>query len=266
MGFLNIAQRLVLAAQDLTVSALLPVSTVAFSKVRDSPARLRSAYLRAMSISYAVATPLMLFVAVSASSLVPFLFGEDKTTSADITPALTIAVLVALGSAIDYGLHLGIGRPGRWLIYVLVSYTISVSILAYSVQFGLMVLVLVAAGTAILEAIGRWLVVGPAISASPWQVAKPMLGVVLPGVLASAVGMGIMALFGGRFAFLAIACTGLAVVGCYLLALRGIRPATYADTLTLLPRRFTGPLMWTLPKRYRPDNGEAPDTKATSEE
>lgn len=258
MGYLNIAQRLVTAAQDLTVSALLPVSTVAFSKIRNSIDRLRSAYLRAGAISYAVATPLMIFVAVSASALVPFLFGADKQVSADVTPALAMIVLLNLGASIDYGLHLGIGRPGRWLLFLVVAYSVSLSIVAYSVQFGLMVMVTVWVGTAAMEAIARWFVVGAVVKASPWQAAKPLLGVSLPSLVAAASGAGVMVLFGGQFPFFAIACTGIILVLVYVVALRILRPAVFADVLTVVPARVTARFSRWLPGRRR---GEADPTE-----
>lgn len=264
LGYLSIAQRLVTAAQDVTVSALLPVSTVAFAKVRGVGGRLRSAYLRATSISYAVATPLMLFIAVASATLVPFLFGADKTVSADVTPALALISLLNLGGTIGYGLHLGIGRPARWLAFIAVSYAVSISILAYSVQFGMMALMAAWVGTAAVEAVARWFVIGRSIDASPWQVAVPLLGVVAPATIASILGMGVMALFNGRYAFAAIACTGVVVVLVYLVALRLIRPVTYADTLAVLPGRVTRYFTWSLPKRGR-GSGKAPTDPAPSE-
>lgn len=251
MGYLNIAQRLVQTAQDLSVSALMPVSMVAFSKVRDDPDRLRSSYLRASSISHAVVTPLMVVVAVTAPVLVPFLFGSDKVASASIAPALAVIALINVGWAIDQGLHIGIGRPGRWLALITVAYSITVGIQAIAVQYGLAVLLLAWIGGVSIEAVIRWFATGPLVHAPAWRMAIPLVGVALPAAVAAGVGLGCMTLLRGAPDLVTLAVTGLAVVASYLLALRLIRPGTVVDTVGVLPRRLSRRLQWALPKKAR---------------
>ena len=62
LGYLSVAQRLVQVTRDLAATALVPVSTVVFAKVRDSAGRLQSAYLKALSISYSAVSPMMTVV------------------------------------------------------------------------------------------------------------------------------------------------------------------------------------------------------------
>lgn len=263
MGYLNISQRLVLTAQDLTVSALLPVSTVAFAKVKQSPDRLRSSYLRAASISYAVVTPLMVFVAVSASVLVPFLFGDDKVESALVTPALAVVVVINVGWAVDQGLHLGIGKPGRWFAYIAVSAGIALAVLSLVVHFGLLVVVLAWVATSILESVARCFMVGSLIGIAPWRVALPLLGITPPAAVAVAAGMGVMWLTTSMPAIVMLALTGLTVLGGYLVSLRFIRPRLFVEIVTVLPARIGRLAHWTLPRsavtreaRDRPGAGE----------
>lgn len=251
MGYLNIAQRLVQTAQDLSASALMPVSMVAFSKVRDDPERLRSSYLRASSISHAVVTPLMVVVAVTAPVLIPFLFGADKTESASIAPALAVVALINMGWAIDQGLHLGTGRPGRWLVLITVASTITVGLQAISVWYGLAVLLLAWIGGASLEAVIRWFATSPLVGAPPWRMAIPLLGVALPAAIAAGVGVGSMTLLRGAPDLVTLVVTGVAVVASYLLALRLLRPGTIVDTVGMLPRRLSRRLQWALPKQSR---------------
>ena len=79
LGLLNIAQRLVQVAQDMTAASIVPVSTVVFARVRARADRLRGSYLKALGVAYAVVSPLMVldcrpaqrFKAVSRSFMLP---------------------------------------------------------------------------------------------------------------------------------------------------------------------------------------------------
>lgn len=255
MGYITIAQRLVLTAQDLTVSALLPVTMVAFSKVRNSPERVKSSYLRASSISYAVVTPLMLFVAVAATILVPFLFGGDKSQSAQTTPALAAIVFLNVGFAIDEGLHVGLGRPGRWFLLISISFSLAVAALAFSVQFGLEVMMLVWVITAVAQAISRWLVVGPLIGASPWRVGMPMMGLIGPIIISTGAGLVILRLLDGLPSIFILGCSGLIMTLLYVASLRALRPTTFKDIIEVLPARISTQLRWALPREARLPDG-----------
>lgn len=57
LGYLSIAQRLIRVVQDLGAVALVPVATVVFAKVRESEQRLRSAYIKALSVAYGQSRP-----------------------------------------------------------------------------------------------------------------------------------------------------------------------------------------------------------------
>ncbi len=251
MGYVNIAQRLVQTAQDLSVAALAPVSMVAFSQVRDEPERLRSSYVRASSIAHAVVAPLMVFVAVAAPILVPFLFGADKAPSAVIVPALAAVFLISVGWPIDQGLHIGMGKPGHWLALIGIAYTASTIMLAVGVQFGLAVLLGLWVAGALVESAIRWVAVSRLIDVSLWQAARPLIGVMGPTAIAAAAGLGLMRVLHDAPALLALSCIGIAVVGIYLVALRFLRTATFTDTVHILPGRLSRFLRWTLP-RHRP--------------
>ena len=125
LRYLSIAQRLVQVAQDVGASALVPVSTVVFSKIRETPERLRAGYVRALRIGYMAVAPLLTFVAVTAPLLVPMIFGPDWAESIPVAQALAIAAVLVLGAMIDHGLHYGVGAPGRWFAYALVIDTLT---------------------------------------------------------------------------------------------------------------------------------------------
>jgi O-antigen/teichoic acid export membrane protein len=103
LGYVSIAQRLVQTAQDIGASALAPVSTVIFAKVRHDPERLRAGYRRALRIGYTAVAPVMVMVAVGAPYIVPLVFGSDWAPSIPVTQGLAVAAILVLGAMIDHG-------------------------------------------------------------------------------------------------------------------------------------------------------------------
>ncbi|MGP3535736.1 oligosaccharide flippase family protein [Microbacterium sp. RD1] len=251
MGFIIIAQRLVLTAQELSVSALLPVATAAFARLKLTPERLRSAYLRASAISYAAVTPLMVFVGVAAPVMVPFLFGTDKQHSADLVPAIVAVVLLNVSWAIDQGLYLGIGRPLRWFVLVTVSSVIALVSFGVAAGYGLLALLIAWVVIAFAEAVARWFVLSPVIKASPFAIAGTQLGAVIPAAIAAACGFGLLQLLSGAPEILALAASGIVVLVSYLTVTRFLRVRVFVDTVTMLPRRLAAPLRWALPRSIR---------------
>ena len=88
LGYLSIARRLVQVTQDLGATALVPVSTVVFAKVRDTAERLQSAYVRASRISYSAVSPIMTVVVVGGPLVVPLLFGDGWDQSVPVAQGL----------------------------------------------------------------------------------------------------------------------------------------------------------------------------------
>ncbi len=244
MGFLNIASRLVSTAQDLSASALLPVSMVAFARVGDNIERLRSAYLRASAVSHAAVSPLMVFMGVTAPVLIPFMFGPDQLESASVTPALVLTSFCYLGHSIDQGLHLGLGRPKRWFVFVITSYAFAVGVTVFCVRFGLLALVWAWAGSAIVQTIARAMVVAPLVATSTWRVLQPIVGVTLPALFSGLAAFGVMTVMATLPAVLILITSGLALGLVYLVATRLLRPRTFSDTLQMLPKRVSRPISW----------------------
>lgn len=251
MGYLSIAQRLVQTAQDLSISALLPVSMAAFAKIRDSVDRLRHAYLRASSVAYAVITPLMVFLAVAAPEVVQLLFGADKADSAHVVPALAVMAIAGVGWAVDQALLVGTGHPGRWFAFIATIYSLALLVSLYLVQFGLMAVVIGWATIATVEALLRSIPVAPVIGATRWQVVLPFIGVVPTALIAGAVGWGVLYLADPLPLVVEIFLGGAAVGITYLLALAVLRPQTTATVLSVLPGRIAGPARAVLGRRVR---------------
>lgn len=235
LGYFNIAQRLVQTAMELSGAALHPVSTVAFAKVSGSADRLRDAHARAAAASQTVVTPLMVFIAVAAPVLVPFLFGPEWIVSATIAQPLAIAAVLAFGAQLDHGLFDGAGRPGRWLAFATVICLCSIALTSLTVSRGVVVVAAAFVITATIELIGRWLIVGRLLQMSVLDASKPFL-LVLPSAIASALaGMGMMALLESAPPLVSLAVTGLSILAVHLIGVRFITPAPWADLIGLIP-------------------------------
>ena len=237
LGYFNIAQRLVQTAMELSGAALHPVSTVAFAKVSGSTERLRDVHTRASAASQTVVTPLMVFIAVAAPVLVPFLFGPEWTVSAAIAQPLAIAAVLAFGAQLDHGLFDGAGRPGRWLVFATFICLCSIALTSLTVASGVVVVASAFVVTAAIELVGRWLIVGRLLHTSPFDVAKPFL-LVLPSAVASALaGFVAITLLASAPPVVNLAVTGLTILGVHLVGVRFVTPAAWTDLTGLIPMR-----------------------------
>lgn len=237
LGYLNIAQRLVQTATDLSGAAVLPVSTVAFAKVNSSKERLRGAHARATAVSQTVVSPVMVLILVSSPVLVPFLFGPDWGLSAQLAQPLAIAALLSFGTAIDRGLLDGVGRPGRWLAFTTVVYASSVTLVAVAVPSGLLVIAAVYVAVSSAELVGRWLLLGNFLQAGFLDTARPWL-LVLPAALVSGLAGGAtMWLLRGAPDLVTLAATALVVLAVHLVVTRVVTPGTWTELVSLVPHR-----------------------------
>lgn len=244
MGLLNIGQRLVQTVEDLTMAALATVSVAAFARLRDSAPRLRASYLRGVAITYAVSMPLMVYIGVSAPVLVPFLFGADKAGSAVVVMPLAAGAVLGVVRGLDLGLFTGVGKPGRWLVFLIVAQVLSVLVLANIAKHGLFVFALGMLGVGVLETVARSFLVGHLLGARPWEVIRPLATVLLPAGVAAGAGWVVQYGLHGRPgatdlpAVVPLLATGLTVVGCYLLLLRLLSPAVVREIGALVPERL----------------------------
>ncbi|GAB3443542.1 oligosaccharide flippase family protein [Phycicoccus ginsengisoli] len=246
MGLLNVGQRLVLVAQDLTAGSLVPVSTVVFSKVRDSGDRLTTTYLKALGVAYAVVSPLMVVIAVTAPQLIPLLFGSQWGPSVRPAQAMAVAAIITLGAMLDHGLFYGLGRPGTWLAYAVVVDVGTFATTAVAVRWGVAGVAVGFLVVATLATVARWLVVGRLLGMRPATVARPFLTALVPTAGALVVG----ALVSRWTSTLGSLVLGLALLGAVTLAanlvlLRLTAPHVLRDALGLLPvpDRFTRPVV-----------------------
>jgi len=175
LGYMSIAQRLVQIVQDLTGSAIVPVTNVAFAKIRDSAPRLRDAYGRALKVTYAALSLPLTIVAVAAPLMIPIVFGNGWEQSFQVAQVLALAGTLSVGAWLDHGLFYGLGRPGTWFVYAVVIDALTFATTLFTVRWGL---VAVATGflcIATIATIVRWFLVARALQASARVIAGPFV-------------------------------------------------------------------------------------------
>lgn len=115
LGYWTIAMRIVLLLVDTGISVVSVVATPVFARLKGDPRRLAQAYVRAVSSSVALMTPVVLSIVILAPTLIPWVFGEDWNPSGDLVRIVTFVVLAAALIQFDRGLMLALNRPGTEL-------------------------------------------------------------------------------------------------------------------------------------------------------
>lgn len=240
LGYMNIAQRLVQVVQDLTGSAIVPVTQVAFAKIRDDAARLRDAYLRALRLTYfALAVPLT-FVAVAAGLIVPLLFGDGWRQSYPVAQILALAGTLTVGAWLDHGLFYGIGRPGTWFVYALVIDGITVATTAMLAPLGLTAVAWGFLGVCVVATTSRWFLTARALETRVRVVAAPFVFLVVAVAVSGGIGWAVMAATAQLPTFVALALTGVAVLAAHLVVASLMAPQTIPEMLSMLARSRIG--------------------------
>jgi O-antigen/teichoic acid export membrane protein len=236
LGYLNIAQRLVLIVQDLTGAALVPVSTVAFARLRSSAERLRGAYVRALRVTYAALTPILTLVAVVAPLIIPIVFGNGWEQSAQVAQILALAGLMVVGATLDHGLFYGLGKPGQWFVYALVIDVCTVIATAITAQWGLVAVAFGFLLVAVIATVSRWFLVAKLLRVSPWMPAQPFGFLAVSAFAAGGAGWAVLQLTASLPPILRITLVGLTVLGVHLVVVRLLARQVVNDLATYLPR------------------------------
>ena len=249
LGLLNIAQRLVQVAQDMTAASIVPVSTVVFARVRARADRLRGSYLKALGVAYAVVSPLMVLIAVTAPGLVPVVFGAQWQQSVRPAQALALAGIITLGAMLDHGLFYGLGRPGTWLAYSVVVDALTVTTTAVAVRWGLTGVAVGFVVMAVAATAARWVLVARLLHLTPRTVARPFVSM-LPSTAAALLlgALAVSLVSGARWTWAGLAAAAGATLATNLLVLRVLSARVMRDALSVvpLPDRYTRRLGWLL--------------------
>lgn len=236
LGFLSIAQRLVQVTQDLGGKALVPVSTVVFAKVRESPERLQSAYLKALGIAYAAVSPLMTVVVVGGTLVVPLLFGQGWDHSVPVAQALSLAAILTLGAIIDQRLHYGIGRPGRWLVYAGCIGAVEIAVTALVAHNGLNWVAIGFVSVAFVATVIRWVLVGRLLDIPPRTLARVFAAASVAVAGSAGAGLLVLSLTGGWAPAWSLAAVMVAVGVVHIGIVRVVSPDVYRTVRSLVHR------------------------------
>lgn len=232
LGFYTIAQRLVMIAQDLTTSALVPVSVTVFARIRDSADRLRSGYLRAQTISHVLVVPVMLVLAVGSPWAIPLVFGDQWGPSIVPAQILGVAALFTLG-ALDHGLFYSLGKPGRWLVLAVVVELGTLSVTLLAAPYGLTAIAWGYLAVAILTTAARWLMVGRQLQAPWWRIASPLARCAAPAATAGGAAYLVSLWVGDLHDLAVLTCISVCIVIVYLPLARWFLPDTWDEVRKL---------------------------------
>ncbi len=243
LGLLNVAQRLVLVAQELVAASMVPISTLVFARVRESADRLRAAYLKALGLVYAVVSPVMVVMIVTAPQLVPLLFGAEWGASVAPAQALAVAGIITLGAMLDHGLFYGLGRPGTWLAYAVVVDAATVATTAVAVRWGLLGVSIGFVVVALVATVARWLLIARLFGWNVSVSARPFLGIAPITVASTAVGVAVLgAVPSHSWAGLILSAAITLVVYVCLLRLLARQVVSAALGLLPVPERYAARL------------------------
>lgn len=235
-GYMTIAQRLVQVVQDLTGSAIVPVTQVAFAKIRADRDRLLAAYLRALRLTYfALSLPLTL-LAVAAPLVVPIVFGRGWEQSYPVAQVLALAGILSVGAWLDHGLFYGVGRPGTWFVYALIIDGITFGTTAAVARFGLVAIAGGFLGVCVVATVSRWFLTARVLRARVPVVAGPFGFVVVAVVASGAAGWGMRLVTSSLPSGIALMLIGGTVLAVHLLATRLLAPRVLSEALGLLAR------------------------------
>jgi O-antigen/teichoic acid export membrane protein len=243
LGYYAIAQRLVQVLQDLSVSALIPVTTVAIARLRSDAQRLRSFYLTALHTAYAGVSPLMALVAVGGSAVIPIVFGQGWEPSVLPFQFLAVAGIFALGAGLDHGVMYGVGRPGLWFAYSVVTDAVTLATTAFLVRYGLPAIALGFVAVTIVATLCRWLLLRRIVGISVRTISRPVLMTSVAVLPAAAVGVGIMRLASGLPQVIALGLAGIGLFLTHALIVRATSPEILRTILRVLPGRASQPLL-----------------------
>lgn len=238
LGYMNIAQRLIQIVQDLAGGALVPVTSVAFAKVRGNAERILSGYLRALRLTYSTLSYPLIVIAVAAPVLVPLAFGRGWSASIAVAQVLAVAGTMTVAAALDHGLFYGKGRPGLWFLYAAATDGVTVLATLWAVKHGILAVAWAFLVVCVLATLARWLLVARLLETRSQVVARPF-GLLLATLLVSGgSGLGVMHLTVSLPPILQLSIVGLVVLGVHLVVVRVSAPSVFSEVRELVRGRL----------------------------
>lgn len=211
LGFMNVGQRLVQIVQDLTGSAIVPVTNVAFARIRESIERLQNAYLRSLRLVYLLLSLPLLVVAIAAPLIVPIVFGDGWSQSVPVAQVLALAGTLSVAAWLDHGLFYGLGKPGTWFVYALLTDAVTFATTLFVARWGLVAIAWGFLCVALAATIVRWFLVSRVLQAKLSVITRPFLSLLVIIVGAGAAGWGTMLLTAQLPGFVALLIVGAVI-------------------------------------------------------
>ena len=229
LGYLNVAQRLIVVAQDLTVTAITPVSVVVFSQLRVDARKISAAYELAQSAVYALVIPVMVFIAVCAPTLIPMVFGEQWGASVIPAQALAIAGILTTGASLDHGLLYGLGKPAIWFFYALAVDAATVAMTFILAPHGLGAVTFGFVCVALFATLARWPLIGRQIQLKVCDLAEQFGRALILALVTGTIGALAYVLGNEQGRIVAILAAGLSISVSWLGAVYLLFPSALAE-------------------------------------
>ncbi|KQQ42948.1 hypothetical protein ASF50_02735 [Nocardioides sp. Leaf307] len=137
LGFWTVASRLVRLVQESGTQVINAVATPTFAKVQSDPGRLFRGYELAMAASGVLLFPTLLFMAVTAEDLIPFVFGEQWATTAQVAQVTAVTAAVGVFSYFDRSLCVAVNKLRAEMILTGFIVATHVAVVILVAPFGL---------------------------------------------------------------------------------------------------------------------------------
>lgn len=111
LGYYNVAKRLVILLAELIGGTIESVAWPMFSRMQREKDKVVAAFYKASFYAALIACPMFLGMAILADQIIPTLFGEKWTESADLMRLLAVIGFVQVLVRLHEALLVGLGRP-----------------------------------------------------------------------------------------------------------------------------------------------------------
>jgi O-antigen/teichoic acid export membrane protein len=137
LGVYAIANRVFVVLTQLLVGSLAKIALPTFSRMQNDLPRIRNAYYSAAQMTSVVCFPIFMGVLVTATDLIPFVFGAQWVESAIVAQYLMIVGLLYPVSYFSGPMMMALGYPNIVLRLNLVNATLNIIAFVVGVNFGI---------------------------------------------------------------------------------------------------------------------------------
>lgn len=220
LGYYFVGTRITLVILEMLTAVTGSLSLPTFSRLQDSPKRMRRVLQDLTFVNSAVAFPGFAISAALAPALIPLVFGEGWSESVIIMQLSAPAAAMASITWFDKGLFLGAGKPGAAFAVSVGQAILGVALLAVAVPYGIAAVAVSRSLRTVLFWPVRVALMRRAIELEIWPYTRQFIG---PGVAAAVAAGAIVAIQQSNWAFqtdiVAVAVLAPFAVSLYLAVL-----------------------------------------------